>query len=61
MQFKNVTLTFEDTEEHSNRNLNRAFETQHPELYEQLPHWTDNRGFHFVAGYECEVMYDGEQ
>ena len=53
--FSNVELTFDGTEI-CNRTLKEAFAAQHPELYEQIPTWKDERGFTYREYCNIEVV-----
>lgn len=54
--FRRIQLDMDDRE-FCNKNLIKAFEEQHPDLTAKIPSWTDRRGFHFRAGFECQVLY----
>lgn len=53
-----VILQWVDGTERSNRNLQKAFMEQYPDLMEQVPHWTDNRGFHFRSAIAVQPFQD---
>ena len=54
--FRNVELDM-NGKEHCNREMRKAFVAQHPELWQKLPTWTDERGFTFRAGFEVEKTW----
>lgn len=56
VMFRRIQLDMEG-KELSNKQLNKAFEEQHPDLLAKIPTWTDRRGFTFRAGFECQVLY----
>jgi len=51
--FRNVKL---EVEEECNREMNQAFEEQHPKLLAKIPSWKNSRGFTFKCAFECKVI-----
>jgi hypothetical protein len=48
--FQNVTLVFPENRDVNSKTLEKAFETQRPDLEKQVPRFTDKRGFTFRQG-----------